>query len=288
MKKRLILPALMAVSIMASAQQNPVNGNFEDTLLVPNQSGFDTLPRNWSTSAFGAGATADAASGKHAAYIWNWYYYAKGVLTNGKSTQPGKGGYPINFKPSGLNGFYKYLPGNAGTTNDSAVVYIVLTKHNASTHLRDTVGSGTKKFPAQSSYKAFQVPINYLSSAQPDTVSITFYSSLSGFCSNSSSGNCLFFYVDDLTLTNPATGIQSHVELNAPEVYPNPADDLVYIENTETGPVQVNLYASDGHLLRSSKIESNTKETVNLSALPRGVYFIRYSGTEKTIRILKN
>ena len=43
----------------------------------------DTVPEGWSTSGFGAGRSSAVQTGNYSAYVWNWYYYARGWIANG-------------------------------------------------------------------------------------------------------------------------------------------------------------------------------------------------------------
>lgn len=282
-----LLCLLGATAGQLRAQLHPFNGNFEDTVIVTKQGVTDTLPRHWASSGFGADLTNDAVAGKYAIYIWNWYYYGKGILVNGNSIQQGKGGQPITYRPSALTGSFKYIPGNVGTTNDSGVVYIHLVKYNATTKRRDTIGSGSKTFGPQSSYTAFQVPIAYASAVQPDTLLVRFVSSTNGFCSASSNGDCLFLYLDELKLVNSATGLARPLELQRAPVYPNPAGNYADITNPLPEPVQASLYAADGRLLRSWTLNAGDTQRLQTEGLQQGVYIIRFGNTGKTYKLVK-
>src|SRR5687767_15413671 len=131
---------LLLTTTITFAQQSLVNGNFEDTLTIKNQS--DSTARSWTRSDFGSGTTTDAYTGTAAVYIWNWYYYAHGEITNGAASFSSGGGTPINFSPVELTGFYKYIQGDVQSQDDSAAAIVSLTHYNTSLSKRDTVGYG--------------------------------------------------------------------------------------------------------------------------------------------------
>lgn len=278
MKYTLIL--LLSTTI-AFAQQNVINGNFEDTLIIPeilNQQNADTNARYWTMSDFGAGVTSDAQSGSTAAYIWNWYYYAKGEITNGVASFTDGGGTPINFKPTQLSGFYKYIPGEVDTENDSAQAIVCLTKYNTATSKRDTIGLGIRYFTATADYTAFDVNITYFSSEQPDTVVVKFRSSLNGFCANTSSGNCLFLYIDEVALKDEATGIRDAVKFRDQlNVFPNPAAEKIRVEmeNLLNEPSMVRVYNTLGENILTQEITEQNSMLIDVSMLPRGAYVVR-------------
>jgi hypothetical protein len=106
------------------------------------------------------------------------------------------------------------------------VVRVALTRFNINTSQRDTVGYGVKKLGPEADYIAFSVTINELSSLMPDTVSVKFESSENGFCNPQGNTTCLYFYIDDIELTDIETGIKESLSLLPKlKVFPNPANN---------------------------------------------------------------
>jgi hypothetical protein len=267
---------LLLSTTIAFAQQNLINGNFEDTLAIRNQS--DTTARSWTRSDFGSGVTADAHDGTSAVYIWNWYYYAKGEITNGASSFSGGGGTPIDFSPSQLTGFFKYIPGDVDTENDSAVAVVCLTRYNVYTSRRDTVGYGITYFTATPDYTAFNLDIDYTSTDVPDTVTVKFRSSIKGFCANTSSGNCLFLYVDEVTLKDEGTGIRDAVEFKDKlNIFPNPATEKirVNIDEFSNDAAIIRIYNTLGEAVIGQEITEASSALIDIRALPRGAYVVK-------------
>lgn len=279
--KKILTTAFVSLQVLlAGAQQNLINGNFEDTVIINDHilNIHDTVAAYWTGSGFGYGLSNDATEGSTAAYVWNWYYYAKGTLTNGDANFPQQGGTPINFRPDALTGSYKYIIGDVQTTGDSGIATVCLTKFNTVTQQRDTVGFGTKKLGPESSYKTFHVEINYRNSEQPDTVTVTFLSSENGFCSNQSDGNCLFLYIDDLNLINGSIGINESISLNLPTIYPNPAQDILTVSFTGKGnDAERAIIITDitGERVIDLKLSSGAEQSINISHLSAGIYRVR-------------
>jgi len=275
MKHLIISAAIMVSATVAFAQQDILNGSFESTGITHDTSSMtsDTNAVDWSMSYFGSGLTSDAYSGTSAVYIWNWYYYALGELTNGDGNFPAQGGTPSTFSPTRMTGYYKYIIGDMQTTNDSALAIVCLTKYNNATSQRDTIGFGMKKLGAVAQYTAFSVDINYLNAQPHDTVTVRFVSSENGFCSNASAGNCLFLYVDDVEVSNTSTGISEDIAFNELSVYPNPANDRLNISSARE--VTINMFNALGEVVWSNAFTAGETLHISISHLPVGIYFVK-------------
>lgn len=192
-------------AIATSAQVS--NGGFE-AVLVPFDPELPTLAYNWSfMSDFGAALVDDAHSGDYALSVWNWYWYAEGAANNGLSVWTGADGLPVTGRPQQLTGWFKREEGDLqeGEEND-AVVRVLMTHWNSTTLQRDTVGSGVHLFGEQAAWEPFTLAIDYAALELPDTLVIQIASCGNCICTGASTGNCAYFYVDDLALTS-TTGI---------------------------------------------------------------------------------
>lgn len=293
MNKKIIYTAIFSLAMLTvDAQQNIINGSFEDTVIIrDNQSVIlDTVAADWTFTSFGGGISSDAYSGSTSAYIWNWYYYAKGELINGTTDFFQGGGTPVNFRPDYLSGYFKYITGEVQTVDDSASAIICLTRFNTSIMQRDTIGFGIKKLGASTVYKPFQVNVEYRSSEMPDTVIVRFISSDNGFCSNTSSGNCLFLYVDDVSISN-ATGVIDNVLFTAHFLFPNPVGDMLNIELPKrfvTDDVQITVVSVTGEVVMQHKTNGEDKIAFNTTQLAAGIYTVRIMDVaERSLRFIK-
>ena len=82
------------------------------------------------------------------------------------------------------------------------------------------------------------------------------------------------FYFDDLVLLNPSGVInQTAVRTN---VYPNPASDVLYLENA-ANLNDVSIYSVVGQLIyQSEKVNSS----INISDFPAGIYTLHANGND--------
>lgn len=283
--------ALLVVCLMSTqgtfGQLDLINGSFESYSVATNNT--DTLPTQWTMSQFGGRLSSNAKSGSKAAVVWNWYYYGKGILFNGKGdVATGKNaGTPINFKPTALTGQFKYLPGNVFSVGDSGNVSVCLVRYNAQLSRRDTVGRGTLKFGPTNAYQYFQVPIAYSSNALPDTVIARFESSEKGFCASSSDGNCLYLYVDDLKLTNPTTGITATLTLTPPLLYPTPCQDKLIIDASGSIQSPFFIFSAQGKMVHAAHFTSAERFEIQVSDWPSGIYYLRDSEGKVAAKFIK-
>ena len=68
-------------------------------------------------------------------------------------------------------------------------------------------------------------------------------------------------------------------------VKPNPASDVLFIENTTGTASTVAVYSVTGAKVMEQNFESNTR--LDVAALPRGMYIVRVQNglTERVVRI---
>lgn len=67
--------------------------------------------------------------------------------------------------------------------------------------------------------------------------------------------------------------------INRIQLYPNPAQEELYIENGNNGSYDLKIYNILGQLHSSSQILAETKNKISLNALPNGIYLVNlYEG----------
>lgn len=257
------------------------NAGFETWSIVES----DTMPDNWYISAFGAAQTDDAYSGDHAVVVWNWYYYALGMayLSDGPGALSVSQGFISDYgvasdlRPVTLKGYYKYIYGNNGGEADSAIVSISLRKYDADLHIKDSIGYGELHLPPVDTYTPFSVTVNYYNELIPDTMVIALYSSAYGsMCDVTSDGNCLYFYVDELTLQTAADNIPVDEIING-NAYPVPSEDLLHIPVTNAQHCNLQLFDAAGKILQPSCTISGNEMILDVTQLPKGIYFYMLS-----------
>ena len=279
MKTFLSVLAALCMTSGLMAQNELFNKGFENSTQTPHGEYAD----DWTIDFFPGGgeSTSDAHSGSKAVYIWNWYYYAEGYLTNGNATFPAKGGTPISISPGSLDGYYKYIYGPNGGAADSALVTVLLSHYNTQSQQRDTVGFGSKKLGPVSTYSPFQVSIDYRQNISPDTIVIRFHSSIDGICDPSSNGNCCFLYLDDLSLGSALGTEDISGWFARPKVYPNPAatDPVIDLGTKAHFPVKLHVYNSIGQAVFSQSGIREEKIRIDRNTLGKGQF--HFSITDK-------
>jgi hypothetical protein len=79
--------------------------------------------------------------------------------------------------------------------------------------------------------------------------------------------------------------ISSVKEISEIRVFPQPADNFIYIENLETTVGQLALYDMFGTMIRSIEIQEG-KATISTEDIPSGIYIMRMSTGNIPITII--
>ena len=279
--------SLICLSTNFQAQHEILNSSFE--------LGTDSIPDNWTLDNFGSGRTTSyALGGNYSMSVWNWYYYAVGMTINGNvsnwSNPQIEGGTPFIYKPVLIEGFYHYDTTGTFSDNDSAVVEVLLKKYNTTTQSIDSVGYGKVHLPAtdlSQNWTSFEVHVNDLMpGVNPDSIVIMLKSSIDGFCEASLSGNCLYFYVDELNAALPL-GNKIPIFKEKADVWPNPMTDVINfsISNQETAKIEI--INMNGQIVKSQTIK--TQETITVDSLKPGAYLIsiEQNGKKEFHKLLK-
>lgn len=83
-----------------------------------------------------------------------------------------------------------------------------------------------------------------------------------------------------LKLTDPNTTVNKvYDKLNNIEIYPNPASDVLYLSGKAITGQSLNIINTSGQIVYTEKLISN-KSIININKLPKGVYFIKISGSK--------
>lgn len=267
------------------------NPDFENWTFAVN----DTIPENWSTSGFGAGRSASSVSGNYSAYVWNWYYYGPGWIVNGDVSNGGftkfsthVGGTPLSEKPTKLHGYYFYILDDNGPNADSAFVNVIAKKYNTSLGQPDTVALGRLHLPPSTSWLPFTVDIADLAPGiDPDSIVISFWSCLDNncFCDGMGDGNCLFFYVDNISLELP-TGILPINDLFGKfSVFPSVISEsaVVQVPKSDANSVALSLYNPLGECVRKISVTAGSKFNFSRDGLTPGIYFLNASSASKIL-----
>ncbi len=179
------------------------------------------------------------------------------------------GGLGTTLRTKTVSAWVKYSP---ASPVDSAAINIEA--HGNVNGVADSlIGFGFLKVGASSSFVQVTVNMTY-----PDTTLImdTLRISFASSADTAAVGSTL--WVDDVTAVGVAQPISvNNVYANANiSVYPNPASDVLYIDNKATAALTANLYAVNGAVVATKAISGNGK--MDISTLPAGLYF--YSLTD--------
>lgn len=274
MKKLLYLLSGIIVSVSAKAQLQ--NLDFEHWDHPVTTEIFSNQPTGWqwtnsslihASQKFYYPPSSQAQHQHHALALGVWYNYDKDAALQHTS---------INSRPLSLNGFYTYthntVLGLNGRQTDTALVCVYLTKFNQLTHHSDTIGRGIFEVGTETqTYLKFTANITYTSELIPDSIIILLDPSLcrregrSYQCEDALSS---FFTVDNLSLNESFTGIETIVPSSTFVVFPNPTPDFI---NLTLDANEVVIRDITGKLVEQS---TPTSAQINLQHLQPGTYFM--------------
>jgi Putative carbohydrate metabolism domain/Secretion system C-terminal sorting domain len=199
-------------------------------------------------------------------------YTGKFVFNLVNPVSSAKLGVPFTARPTAFRGWFKYTPVNG----DSCLVYARLTRKNPITNQREQVGIARQMTKtAVANYTYFDLPINYNSSATPDSIIVVMISSGGGENLNAPQvGSTL--WVDNVSLYYAPTATEMSLErMVAVQTFPNPATTTLNLrlsdaQKTET---RFQLFSLDGRLAQTEKLTAGQAEhSVDVAALPKGSY----------------
>ena len=175
------------------------------------------------------------------------------------------GGMPITGRIHSVSAWvqYHYL---AGTIADTATMRVTAQKHFGT--VDSTIGSCNVGIDSTSGGWTHITGYLFYNDevTTPDTLRITFSSSISGSVDSST------LYVDDVTMTNVGLGFENTVAgANPLNIYPNPASGIVKIESVSSTPVKMELYSISGQVVASRTV--TTQESIDVTTMPAGLYF---------------
>ena len=280
MKKLYTLFFAVSAVITTQAQSVLPNPGFENWTQVGNRQD----PTNWNTlnpntAILGIltctkATGADVHSGSSAIKLTTKSVLgqnANGLATTGTIaiSPPGvSGGVAYTGRPDSIAGWYKYTSVN----NDNGFIEFQLL---GSSSTPDTIGYVRVLTPAANvgTYTRFSGAINYRS-ANPVAKSIWIMSSSAGF--NAQVNSTL--YLDDLELIENNVGIEE-IKTDFLTLTPNPVQSELHIQNS-LERASIKFTDALGNLVFEKQLQSG-KNSLDLSALPSGIYFYSSGNEEK-------
>lgn len=184
--------------------------------------------------------------------------YFPTFLTNGTHVHTDESGYldfsaggvPFPRRPTHLAGYYR-LHDTLSAIDHFGRCRILLKKFNATTQISDTIAYSDSQLDLSPSleWKPFSIPISYRSELIPDSIVIVFNPSI--FPDEPAE-----LWLDELAFVYTPTSSDTH-DLNpdAPKIYPNPVQDLIYIDPKQRDFHSFRLLDVSGRLLQQGPFE---------------------------------
>ncbi|MEQ8909658.1 MAG: choice-of-anchor V domain-containing protein [Vicingaceae bacterium] len=107
--------------------------------------------------------------------------------------------------------------------------------------------------------------------------SVTFYSAANGVNLNGGTRGDNG-YSDQLTITeNTSTSLAETKQAEVVNFYPNPVKETLFLTTTQLLNTELVIYDLSGSKVKSIALNANQKESVDMSQLSKGIYFLRWA-----------
>lgn len=204
-------------------------------------------------------------------YIGHNYSDTLGILFNGNLNEAGspsfKPGWACSQKIAQFSFWYLYKPNGV----DTAECRVLL--HQSGTPVAGAIFK--TNVATGSTWQQATMNLIYVSGLTPDTLYIHFSSS--SLDKNPKPGSVM--WIDDVSVTL-VTGVEENEHSALVSVYPNPANDLLYVEIAgEKAPASLLLYDTNGKLVLSETIKERTR--INTQTMSEGIYTMRIISDQK-------
>ncbi|MBP6532930.1 MAG: T9SS type A sorting domain-containing protein [Bacteroidia bacterium] len=288
MKTKITLVLLLCFCSFQSKAQL-LNGGFEDWTNFGTYSDPDHwFSFNYVTSNFGLLTCEEGTPGNPGAkYVKLISKDIPGVgvmagsITSGEynsSTGQYISGIPFSQRPASFTGSWQYM---AGSMTDMGAMYVLLTKWNSGLGGQDLIGvASTDLVGMEMSWVNFDLPFSYLNSDTPDSATIYFTASGAG---TGGPVDGSYIYLDNLAFAGTATGVTTGPVPVIAEVYPNPAKQFVFVD--QSNPAKETKYeitSLDGKLVQSGTIYG-IKSKIEFNVLKPGAYFVNLINDGKKV-----
>ncbi|MEZ5083949.1 MAG: T9SS type A sorting domain-containing protein [Bacteroidales bacterium] len=254
------------------------NGDFENWTEFASEEAVEWISSNIFTlpeSDISMTKTTDSHEGNYAIRLENQptiWDDTLSFITNGTIDENGPtGGMPVDDVPNILSGYYKYLP----VGPDTALAGMVLYHYNEITGNTEILDSSFIKLPPVNQYTYFEVPVDYYSLPEPDTINIAFSAGNLEDSSYVGLGSVLYIDALEITYKPHIVSVNDKLENTKPAVYPNPVNDRLFFEiaNLIHQPIEVLIFNSNGKLITSKETSYASKLSIDVKKINSGLYF---------------
>ncbi len=215
--------------------------------------------------------------------------YFETFIVNGNQFKTDNDGYidlkscgtPFAYRPLKIKGKYKFEDSLSPVQNYGKCI-VLLKKYNSLTQSIDTIAYNfeTTPFFETNTWASFEIPLNYVSSAVPDSIVVAFFSSVE---LNSTSA---LFYIDDLTFEYGPLGVDLKMKEYQISVYPNPTNGIIYIDQYASEFTNFKIWSTDGKLLEAGIFS----KIINLEKFDNQFFILQVSdenGNSRSFKITK-
>jgi hypothetical protein len=208
----------------------------------------------------------------------------RGFVVNGNHFYTDSSGYidlakcgePFPYRPYLLRGHYKFEDHSPSLSNYPEAI-VLLKKYNSVTQVSDTIGFGHISMPlfTTSTWRLFEVPINYFSNQVPDSIVVSFMSTALRFPST--------FWVDSIGFDYNFPSIIDEPPYFEKDFYVNHSENKIYFTHAESIK-SVKIYSVNGQLIQESVLQ---QPALDISALSKGVYIMNLEDRNNLVRTFK-
>lgn len=226
---------------------------------------------------------------KYTTTSWNIYKYwgipfighnysdTLGILYTGnvnETTSTFYPGIPCTQKITQFKFYYQYKPNG----NDTAECRVMLVNN------RNPVAGGWFKTNVSTGSTGWQlatINLTYVNALTPDSLWILFSSS--SLDHSPKPGSIL--WLDDASITLPIGVNDVQGEEIKIDIFPNPAVEAISVRNQSLAIKEqtIEIYNLTGQRVYSSTETTQSSVDINISELPKGIYFVKYIRGEKAV-----
>ncbi len=280
--RKMYLMMLATLTVLAAvAQNNVVNGNFEQW----EDSVSFIEPQNWnsnnpSTLSLGNTVTdtTDAQKDSLAAVVRTVYSvsldeYFGGFLTNGTRNPDslGTNGWQINYRPDKFSGYYKYFP----TPGDTARVILYMYEYDQNGDTNKLVATGNTRLTTATEWTYFEFPVLNAFPGSTTPIPDSYVILITSTNLNAPAQGISTLMIDNLNFIEPVAA-PTLDDASDILIYPNPVEDYFVISSPTHRVIGASVLSAEGRHIQSINSVSGANDLmVNTGRLSKGFYYVQ-------------